>query len=203
VPLWYQQTSSAAAELSSIQRVSRRFIRGSRFPKLYGDPRHNQQAADQQESEEDISRERGRRSEVNNSQSPHHHELQDDDAGERLRAPREGEMRSRDFADEFEESNNAKHSTPFGHDDGLTLKRKASVRKLLKDTSTYGSSIGKGKLGGDPFLTGPYVRGTKMNVKFDQGNDAQEESLRRKIDPSTTSVITQEHVVRLNMNGYL
>jgi len=71
---------------------------------------------------------------------------------------------------------------------GLTFNKKASVKKLLQDTSSYGSPDGKGKVVGDPFLSGPYVRGTNMKVVFDQGNDAREEGLRRKIDPANTSV---------------
>jgi hypothetical protein len=69
-----------------------------------------------------------------------------------------------------------------------TGKRRNAVRKFIKESdSSYGAPIDKGEIGGDAFLTGPYVRGARL--RFDQGNDAAEESLRRKIDPATTSVI--------------
>ncbi|CAL8101055.1 unnamed protein product [Orchesella dallaii] len=64
-----------------------------------------------------------------------------------------------------------------------------NLRKLIKDSSTYGVPVEDGRIGGDPFLTGPFARGTKLSVYFDQGDNAVEETLRRKIDPATTSVI--------------
>lgn len=66
------------------------------------------------------------------------------------------------------------------------------INKVVKNfiqqsKSSYGVPIGMGKVGGDPFLTTSYVRGARR-TGFEQGNDAAEESLRRKIDPATTSV---------------
>lgn len=63
-----------------------------------------------------------------------------------------------------------------------------SVSKLIKDSSTYGAPVEGGKIGGDPFLTSPFARGTKLSIYFDNGDNAQEESYRRRLDPSTTSV---------------
>lgn len=63
-----------------------------------------------------------------------------------------------------------------------------NLEKLIKDSSSYGAPVEGGKLGGDPFVTGPFVRGTKLSVYFDQGDNAAEESMRRNIDPSTASV---------------
>lgn len=69
---------------------------------------------------------------------------------------------------------------------------KRMINKVVKNfiqqsKSSYGVPIGMGKVGGDPFLTTSYVRGARR-TGFEQGNDAAEESLRRKIDPATTSV---------------
>lgn len=67
-------------------------------------------------------------------------------------------------------------------------KRRSAVHKFIQQAkSSYGAPVEGGKIGGDPFLTTPYVRGARR-MGFDQGNDAVEESLRRKIDPATTSV---------------
>lgn len=63
-----------------------------------------------------------------------------------------------------------------------------SLKKLIKDSSTYGATVEGGKIGGDPFVTGPFVRGTKLSVYFDQGDNAEEESRRRRLDPAMASV---------------
>ncbi|ODN05766.1 putative malonyl-CoA-acyl carrier protein transacylase, mitochondrial [Orchesella cincta] len=67
--------------------------------------------------------------------------------------------------------------------------RLRNLRKLIQDSSTFGAPLEDGKIGGDPFLTGPFAKGTKLSVYFDQGDNAAEESMRRKINPSDTSVI--------------
>lgn len=63
-----------------------------------------------------------------------------------------------------------------------------NLKKLITDSSTYGAAVEGGKIGGDPFVTSPFARGTRLSVYFDQGENAAEESQRRKIDPAKTSV---------------
>lgn len=66
--------------------------------------------------------------------------------------------------------------------------RRRNLKQLITDSSTYGAPVEGGKLGGDPFVTGPFAARTKLSVYFDQGDNAEEEARRRKISPETTTV---------------
>jgi hypothetical protein len=84
---------------------------------------------------------------------------------------------------ERDSNSNLDYRAPMEQD-----RRRSVVKKFIQQAkSSYGGPGEDGKIVGDPFLTSAYVRGARR-MGFEQGNDAVEESLRRKIDPATTSV---------------
>ena len=154
--------------------VPKRLIRGSRFGKAF--PPDEQEQVFQEEERFEA------KNEEENSSSKAKHGYYENNSQKYKNQPTQSAYDTQEFEAERDHYRSGRKLDP-----APTGGRRGQVQKLIKYAATYGDVI-DGKISGDPFLTSPYVKETKVRFDMNQGTSALEEAARKRLEPTNCNV---------------